>query len=367
MHYVFFGAMVLLVSSMFNKKHSTGEITPSVSFIIAAYNEEKIIHQKIINALKLDYPKNKIEIIVVSDGSNDKTADIVNEFCQQNVISIHRSERHGKTDAINRAVASAKNEILLFTDANSIFYPNAVKKLVRHFVDLNIGGVCGQKCILYHDHRKASSGDKLYWRYESALKSAESKLGSIPTADGEIFAIRKALYCQIPPHIINDDMAITLNILAQNKRVIYDREAITEEEASITLKDDFNVKARMVYGSLQVLSLYKNILNPFTSFYALQFFFHKTLRYFMWLLLILIFLLNIMCFNQNIFYKIFFGLQLIFYSMAIVGLVLDRTNHKSHFCYFPYYYCNVNLAALMGHIYYLKRESTVDIWSKAQR
>lgn len=367
-HYVLFGIVVLILSKLFKKTHKIKDLTPSVSFIVAAYNEERIIRQKIENDLKLNYPKDKLEIIIVSDGSSDKTPDIVKEYSDQGVKGMHSAPRQGKTAALNRAIAEAKNEILIFSDANSMFESDAIKKLVRHFADPSIGGVCGRKSVLQNSDRKASAGDNLYWKYESTLKQAESDLGSIPTADGEIFAMRKELYHPVDAKIINDDMAITFDILSQRKRVIYDNSAVTVEEASISLKDDFNVKSRMVYGGFQIMSLYKKELNPFTSFFGLQFFFHKTLRYLMWLLLILIFTTNIFCLNIHPFYNTFFALQILFYLFAIIGWVMDKSNLKKIILfYLPYYYCSVNLAAFKGFTFYLKQRSNVDVWKKATR
>lgn len=367
-HYVLFGLFVLILSKLFPKKHKTRSITPSVSFIVAAYNEERIIRQKIENDLKLDYPKNKIEIIIVSDGSSDSTPTIVNEYASQGIIGLHSPQRMGKTAALNRAIAHAKNEILIFSDANSMFRPDAIKRLVRHFVDESIGGVSGRKAVLQNNQRNASIGDNLYWRYESALKQAESDLDSIPTADGEIFALRKALYNPIDPKIINDDMAITFDILSQGKRVIYDNTAITEEEASITLKDDFNVKSRMVYGGLQLMYQYKKELNPFTSFFGFQFFFHKTLRYLMWSLLVTIFFANAALVDQGPFYQVFFTLQTLFYAFAVIGFVMDKLKLKKIILfYLPYYYCNVNLASFKGFLFFLKKHSNVEVWKKATR
>ncbi|WP_413580674.1 glycosyltransferase family 2 protein [Bdellovibrio sp. HCB288] len=367
MHYVLFGAIVYLVSRVFRKKHKISNITPSVSFVIAAYNEERVIREKILSDLKTNYPKDKIEFIVVSDGSSDRTPEVVSEFSAQGVVSLFQPQRQGKTAALNRAVATAKNEILVFSDANSMFRPDAIEKLVRHFADESIGGVCGRKSVLQHKDRKASIGDNLYWHYESALKQAESHLGSIPTADGEIFALRKSLFKEVPRELINDDLVITFNILEQGKRVIYDQEAITEEEASITLKDDFNVKSRMVYGGIQVISLYKQLLNPVGSWFGFQFFIHKTLRYFMWALLALILISNALLAGEGIFYSVFLALQVAFYVMALIGWRLDKKGAKAGIFYLQYYYCNVNLAAFKGYLFYRKQRSTVDIWKKAQR
>lgn len=367
MHYVLFGALVYLVSLVYRKKHKVADIQPSVSFIIAAYNEERIIRETLLNDLQIDYPKDRLEFIVVSDGSSDSTPQVVSEFQDRGVVSLYQPQRQGKTAALNRAVASAKNEILVFSDANSMFRKDAISKLVRHFADESIGGVCGRKSVLQHADRKASLGDNLYWHYESALKQAESHLGSIPTADGEIFALRRSLYQTVPTALINDDLVITFNIIEQGKRVIYDKEAITEEEASISLKDDFNVKSRMVYGGIQIISLYKKLLNPVASWFGFQFFIHKTLRYFMWACLALIFILNALCLLVHPFYAVFFALQVAFYVMALIGYQMDKRGKKAGVFYLPYYYCNVNLAAFKGFLFFLKQRSTVDIWKKAQR
>ncbi len=372
-HYVGFSVLVFILNQFFKKNHVNGDENndnmPSVSLIIAAYNEEKIIKQKLLNDLKLDYPHNKIEIIVVSDGSSDNTPHLVESLSDKNIISLFQPKRKGKTAALNRAVRIAKNEILIFSDANSFFNKDAIKKLVRHFSDDSIGGVCGQKSILQSADRKASAGDRLYWLYESKLKQAESNLGSIPAADGEIFALRKSLYSEIPEFIINDDLALTLEIIKNKKRIIFDIEAITAEAASMTLQDDFNVKARMVYGSLQIQFIYKKYLNPFKSWFGFQYLSHKVLRHYMWMLLIAIFILNltILIFSVNTFYTLFFVLQCAFYIFAIIGLLLDKLNVHSILFYLPYYYCNVNFAAAKGFTFFINQKSNVDIWKKAQR
>lgn len=373
-HYVGFGVLIMILGKLFRMKSHITQMTdselPTVSFIVAAYNEERIIEQKIKNDLRLDYPEDKLEIIVVSDGSTDSTPQIIQKLQKLSSLinALHSPERKGKTAALNRAVALAKNEILVFSDANSFFKADALKKLVRHFSEPRIGGVCGRKSILFSEGRKASFGDRLYWIYESALKQAESHLGSIATADGEIFALRKRLFKPVNDKLINDDLVITLNLIQQNYRVVYDQSAITEEEASLNLKDDFNVKSRMVYGGLQVIALYFSVLNPLKSWFGLQFFFHKTLRYLMWILLIGILISNIFLLPmQNIFYLIFFLLQILFYAMALTGYLLDRNHLPTGISYLPYYYCNVNVAAAKGFWFFIKQQPNVDVWKKAQR
>lgn len=372
-HYVGFSVFVLILNQFFKKSHiisdNNADQLPTVTLIIAAYNEEKIIKEKLLNDIQLDYPKDKIQIIVVSDGSSDSTPKIVESLAHHNIISLFQPERKGKTAALNRAVRIAQNEILIFSDANSFFNLDALKKLVRHFADDAVGGVCGQKSILRDEHRKASVGDRMYWLYESKLKQAESNLGSIPAADGEIFALRKKLYTEIPEFIINDDLAMTLEVIKNKKRIIFDIEAITSEAASLTHQDDFNVKARMVYGSLQIQFIYKKYLNPLTSWFGFQYLSHKILRHYMWMLLIAIFILNsaLLSSTKNMFYKIFFILQCLFYLFSIFGYLFDKMNIHFILFYLPYYYCNVNLAAAKGFKFFMNQKSNVDIWKKAQR
>lgn len=374
LHYFLYAIIIVIFTKLYKNEGDfdkeqiqNAELSyrPTVSFIIAAFNEEDIICEKIENCNNIEYPSDKIEFIIVSDGSTDNTSSIVSKAT--GITGLHQDKRQGKTAALNRAIAQASGEIIIFSDANSMFKPNAIKKLIRNFINKDIGGVCGRKFVISDKSRAAGAGDNLFWHYESFLKSVESRLGSIPTADGEIFAIRKSIYKTVPKEIINDDMAITFNIIEQGFRVIYDKEAITEEEASITHKDDYNVKARMVYGGLQIINIYKSILNPVKSFYALRFFIHKTLRYFMWLLLLTIYLSNAILIEETIFYSLFFILQNIFYALAIGGYIASFTNKKSKILYFPFYYCNVNLAAFNGFIFFIKQSSGVSIWSKAQR
>lgn len=369
LHYVFFGILTLALGYFVKKREGSPlEELPRVSFIVAAYNEERILRQKIENDLSMDYPQDLIEYIVVSDGSSDSTPDIALDFESRGVVSLHSPERRGKSAALNRAVKTATGQVLVFSDANSFFDNQALRKLVSHFSDVSVGGVSGRKTISgLNTSRRASLGDLIYWEYESRLKTAESKISSIPTADGEIFALRKELFEEIPESLINDDMVLTFEIVSKGFRVIYEPSAVTYEEASISLKDDFNVKARMVYGGFQVIELYWSLLNPFRSYFGFQFFIHKGLRYLMWLLLVALFLISVSLSNHRLFYALFLTLQIAFYLMALVGFILERNHKHLTLFYLPYYYCNVNLAAFKGFVLYLRKSKQVEIWKKAAR
>lgn len=337
----------------------------SVTFVIAAYNEERVIERKIKNTLGLDYPESKLEILVVADGSDDRTPELVENYRDKGVRLLFNKERRGKTSALNRAVESANGEIIVFSDANNDFRKDAVKKLVRHFKNPSVGGVCGSKKIRLNEIRESSEGDSLYWRYESAIKSAESAIGSITGADGEIFAVRKSLYKIMNEKVINDDAELTLSLIQQGYRVLYDTEAESWEEASINIVDDFNVKVRMVAGGFQTISRWPvETLLPLT-WHSFAFFSHKVLR---WVVpeLMLVALLGTCLLSGQAIYKTLFILQLPFYALAITGWLLRKKGQLPTFIYVPYYLFTMNMAAFVGLMKYVRgRQSTV--WKKAQR
>ena len=338
---------------------------PSVSLVVAAYNEEKVIDAKLKNCFELDYPEDKLEVIIVSDGSTDRTPQIVENYRGRGVIGLFDAPRKGKTAALNRGVARAKGEIVLFSDANSIYEPQAVKLLVRNFQDPSVGGVCGRKRIIGNRKRESSRGDSLFWDFESWIKIQQSRIGSITTGDGEIFAVRRTLYQEIPPEVINDDTAITLNILQKGYRVIYEPEAVSNEEASLVLEDDFKVKARMVAGGYQTLALYSDVIFSRLNFFALQFLSHKVLRWSMPMLLIPLYVVNLFLLEGIFLYSI--AGQSVFYLAGGIGYTLKRSGRSPGVFYLPLYYCSMNAAALVGFFYFMTKRAGTHIWKKAKR
>lgn len=341
-----------------------GSDLPDVTFIIAAYNEERVIDAKLRNTLSLIYPPDRLRIIVAAQGSTDATVSIARSFELDGVTVLHDPRRRGKTAALNEAVAQCQSEIIVFSDANNAFEPDAVQRLVHHFADPAIGGVSGLKQIRPADDRESSVGDSLYWRYEAAIKSAESALGSITAADGEIFAMRRELYRPLDPALINDDAALTFEIVQAGRRVVYDPTAKSYEDASITIGDDFNVKVRMVSGGFQTLHRNWRYLFTLNHRFAWQFFFHKTLRWTAPVFLTTLFLANLTQLHQPKYAFLFF-LQVAFYGLALVGL-FARTGTKPlpKLLYVPFYFCAMNSAALLGLYRYISGTTT---WKKAAR
>ena len=336
---------------------------PKVSFIIAAYNEEKVIERKLKNTFELDYPQEQLEIIVVSDGSDDNTAQIVQGFSAR-VVGLHDPKRAGKSAALNRAVEQATGEILLFSDANNDFSRDAIKQLVRHFEDDAIGAVTGAKHIYANDEREAAVGDGLYWRYESAIKRLESQLGSITAAEGEILALRRECFNPIDPFKVNDDAAITFDIVKTGRRVLYEENAKSSEQASIDLVDDINVKIRMTFGGFQTTRLESRYLFPPTHWFAFTFISHKLLRWLAPHFLLAIFICSVLLW-QDSFVNLLLLAQVVFYSIAVYGWK-HRDRKLAALVYIPMYFSVMNYALFRGFLRYLENSNKVQ-WKKAAR
>ena len=368
-HYFIYPAFLFIASRFVTEPQRTSTVLPKISMIVAAYNEQRVIEEKIANVLGLEYPAGLLELIVVSDGSNDKTPDIVNKYKDKGIIGLHKNERQGKTAALNRAVAIATGDILIFSDANSFFAPNAIKELLSKFHNEKVGGVCGRKAIVKnYKQRMASMGDNSYWSLESKLKSWQSLLGGITNADGEIFALRKNLYPTISPNLINDDQIITFEVIKQGKIINYASDAVTFEEASITLTDDFNVKRRMICGAFQAIATAPWVINPLSGWFGFNFFLHKFLRYIMFALLSALFIFSLIgAIMGNILGLIVVTAMAIFCVMAFIGKKLIERNISIGLFYLPYYYLLMNYACYKGLLKHLEGTSINSLWVKADR
>lgn len=363
-HYLVYPLAVILASKLTANEAPAADYEPSVSFVIAAYNEAKVIRQKLVNTLALDYPREKLEIIVVADGSSDATPAIVAEFADRNVICLFDPERRGKSHALNRAVAASRGEVAVLSDANNEFSRDALRWLVRALSRPRAGGVSGAKRIIENRDRAASIGDSLYWRYESMIKLAESRLGGTVAADGEIFAIRRELYRPIPPEVINDDAFLTMAVVLQGYRVGYEPRATATEEASISIAEDFRVKVRMVAGGYQFLALHGLALAG-TGWFAFKFVSHKILRWLMPLFLIALLLISALRAGELPYALLLFA-QGLFYGLAALGGLMPASRQASRLVYVPFYFTTMNLAAFAGLVKFLRGRQNV-LWSKAAR
>lgn len=343
------------------------EITPSVSLLIAAHNEERHIERKIRNALALDYRADRLEILVASDGSTDATEEIVRKYEAQGVRLL-ALPRGGKIAALDALVGEASGGILVFTDANTLFAKGAVRKLVRSFVDTSVGGVSGNQVHRFAgDEDSIGRGESLYWKYDKWLKARESETGSIVSADGAIYAIRKTLYRKPPPHV-NDDFVISASVVQQGSRLVFESEAIAWEPPMGQARDEFTRKVRILSrGWWSVLSV-RSLLNPFRhGFYSLTLFSHKILRR----LTPVMFLGTLtgsllLAGSSPAFLAVALGHGLL---LGLAGLGAAQRNAgigRTRLLSMPFFFCLANYAALVG-LYQVLRGRKVATWQPRGR
>jgi cellulose synthase/poly-beta-1,6-N-acetylglucosamine synthase-like glycosyltransferase len=345
---------LLLLLMRFSRRHpevSPASFEPVVTLIVSAYNEEKVIRQKIENSLALDYPRDRLEIIVISDCSDDETDAIVKEYENRGVRLIRMAERGGKTVGLNFAVPQARGEIVVFSDANALYHPQTVRHLVRNFAPPcgAIGCVTGESRYQVDENAADSTAsENLYWRYELALKRMESAISSLVGGDGAIFAIRKALFRPMRPEDLSD-FVNPLQIVAQGYRNVYEPEAISFEGGAESFEQEFRRKVRIVNRAWRGLWRVRQVLNPFRfGFFTLQVISHKLLRWLVPLFMAGAFAANFFLLDGGRFYQVVLALQGAFYLLAGMGWLQSRRRSISRLFYVPYYFCMVNWASLWG-------------------
>ncbi|MCK6621268.1 MAG: glycosyltransferase family 2 protein [Calditrichaceae bacterium] len=365
--YAGFFLVLVLAGWLRNRRVNKQPVTPLASLIIAAYNEEKSIAKKIENSLELDYPPGLLEIIVTSDGSGDRTAEIVREYAGRGVKLLD-CPRRGKIFALKDAVAHARGEILVFSDANTLYHPQAIRKLAQNFADPQVGGVCGNQLHIKHLEREkqdnVSQGEMLYWGYDKWLKKIETLTGSIVAADGAIYAIRRELFRMPPVTAVTDDFAISTAVVEQGYRLVFDAEALAYEKPMAKAEQEFNRKVRIMNRGLRGVLMRKQLLNPFRyGFYSLTLFSHKVLRRLVPFFLILLFISSAFLSGQNLFYLTAFAAQAGFYALAGLSYLLRKTAlGRWKIFYIPFFYCLANAAAMVA-ILNLLRGKQVVLWN----
>jgi cellulose synthase/poly-beta-1,6-N-acetylglucosamine synthase-like glycosyltransferase len=348
--YLLFPLILIILSRVINADVDKRAITPKVSMIIAAYNEEESIAAKLDNALALDYPAGSLEIIVASDGSSDKTVEIAGSYSSAGVRCLDLPRR-GKIFALIDAVEASSGEILVFSDANTMFEPRALDMIVRNFADEDVGGVCGNQL-----HAKAAIGDssghgeQAYWSYDKWLKTLESRTGSIVSADGAIYAIRKNLFQAPESAAVTDDFAISTRVVERGYRLVYEPEARAYEPPTGHAYKEFSRKVRIINRGLRSVMLRKKLLNPFRyGVYSLTLFSHKISRRLVPVFLVLLFISNFFLFDEHILYLVALLLQAGFYAWAVVSFLLrDKKIGQLKIFYLPFFFCMANLAALVS-------------------
>jgi cellulose synthase/poly-beta-1,6-N-acetylglucosamine synthase-like glycosyltransferase len=317
--YVYFGYPVaLLVMGRIRKRPvKKAPLEPPVTIIISAYNEEAHIGATLSNKLSLNYPKGQLQIIVVSDASEDKTDQIVRGFEERGVLLLRQEPRSGKTSALNRAVPAARGEIIVFSDANSLYDADAVRKLVQNFSDPTVGYVTGKMIYTDPDGTIIGAGCSAYMRYENLLRRLETDLGSIVGVDGAIDAVRKELYRPMKPDQL-PDFVLPLSVIIEGYRVVYEPEALLKEAALKTEQDEYRMRLRVTLRALWTLRDLRQLLS-FKRFglFAWQLWTHKLLRYLCFLFLAGAYIGNLLLWNQSPFY----GVLLLVQSLLYLGML----------------------------------------------
>jgi cellulose synthase/poly-beta-1,6-N-acetylglucosamine synthase-like glycosyltransferase len=380
--YAYFGypLVVWLLARLFPRPLRTAPGSePNVTLLIAAYNEEAVIEDKIRNSLQIDYPRDKLQVLIVTDGSSDSTPQKVEAFAGQGVELQHKPERGGKMAAINRALPFARGEIIVFSDANNLYQPEALRRLLEPFGDPEVGAAGGAKMIQQDDGSLGAS-EGLYWKYESFIKKQESRLGSCTSATGEILAVRKRLYRKPPDNIINDDFYIAMQVIRQGYRYVYVPQAVSYERVSQSARDEVIRRTRINAGRYQAIALAGQIV-PFNNpVVAWQIFSHKFLRPLVPFFMIAAAVLNLLAvvfpnpprgfWGLGMPYSaILLGLQVLFYGMAALGSRMaaqGKKNKLMRLLYLPTFLTNSNFAALQGLVKFL-RGGQFHIWERIQR
>jgi len=361
--YIGFPFIVVAGGKVLNRRVHKKEFFPTVSLIIPAYNEEEVIADRLDNALLLAYPEHALEIIVVSDGSSDKTEEIVTTYASKGV-QLLSLPRKGKNQALAAAVSKASGEVLLFSDANIFCEANALKAIAANFADPEVGGVSGDTSYHIKPGSESSSyGEHLYWRYDTWLKRLESQTGSIVSAHGALYAIRRELYQPPADFAAADDFVISTAVIEQGYRLVYETNARAYEEAISEGHREFQRRIRVTMMGVRGLVTRLPLMNPFKfGFYSLSLFSHKVLRRAVVLPLITLLITSFYLGSIHWFYSATAALQLIFYGLACIGYVARaHPAGNARLLYIPYYYCWLNAAALMGMMKFFRGER-VAIW-----
>ena len=347
---------------------------PEVTLFVAAYNEKDYVDAKIKNSFDLDYPRDKVHHVWVTDGSDDGTPDLLKKY--EGVEVYHKPERGGKIGAMNRGMEFVKTPIVIFSDGNTNLGKDSIREIVNLFRNPKVGCVSGEKRIYQKESDAAAgAGEGIYWKYESTLKKWDAELYSVVGAAGELFAIRTELFQHVETDTLLDDFIISLRVAKKGYTIQYNPNAYAIETASANVKEELKRKIRISAGGIQSVVRLKELLNPLKfGVLSFQYISHRVLR---WTLaplgLLLLIPLNlILALNSpegllsTGFYPFIFWLQLVFYAAALLGWFLENRSIKIKILFIPYYFFIMNLSVFLGFRRYLKGQQSVN-WERAKR
>ena len=346
---------------------------PEVCLFVTAFNEKDFIKQKVENTFLLNYPKEKIQYIWVTDGSDDGTPDLLKQYPELEVY--HLPERRGKMHAMNRGMKYVKKPFVIFSDTNTTLGKNSINEIVACFSHPKIGCVAGEKRIVENlAETAAGAGEGMYWKLESWIKKLDAELYSAVGAVGELFAVRTQLFDDVETDTLLDDFIISLRIAQKGYQIAYAPNAYAEETASLNVREEMKRKIRIAAGGIQTVFRLKSLLNPFKNgILSWQYFSHKVLRWtFAPLSVFLLIIMNIyVVWNQNLWaqlnvYTVFLYLQGLAYLLAAIGWYLENRKIRLKILFIPYYFVVINISSILGIIRFFKGKQTVN-WEKSKR
>jgi cellulose synthase/poly-beta-1,6-N-acetylglucosamine synthase-like glycosyltransferase len=359
--YALYPAVLFLVSSAtrLSRRGAVGAGAPplpAVSMVIPAHNEERHLPAKLANLAALDYPRDRLEVLFVSDGSTDATNKILGRAAEAGKLTLLAlPARGGKSNALNQAVPRARHDILVFSDAATLFAPDAVSKMVRHFEDPRVGVVCG--ALQFQASTESRQTEGLYWRYESLLRRMESRIGVTLTASGAIYALRRACFVPLAADTLVEDLVVPMTARRLGFRVLYDPEARGTDFAAATVAGEFSRRVRIATGSFRALGgLLRGPLDPVTAFAFVS---HKLLRWTLPFLLIGM-LVTSAAMLHSLLYRALFVLQMLFYGWGLAGYLLRPRIQDIRYALVPYYLLAMHLAFLVGFVRYLSGRREIE-------
>ena len=345
------------------------EDLPTMTLMICAYNEEDVVAEKMENTLALDYPKDKLRIMWVTDGSNDHTNELLKAYPEVDIV--FSPERRGKTSALKHGLRELKTRYVAFTDANTMINGGALREIARLFADPTVGCVSGEKRVAARKAGEmAAEGEGLYWKYESTLKRWDSELYSAMGAAGELYAIDPTLCREVPDEALLDDFMLSMYVVQGGKRIAYTPDAYAQEYGSANIHEESKRKRRIAAGGLQSIWWLRSMLNPLRQpLVTFQFVSHRVLRWSITpIAMVLLLLVNIALVvkGAGMFYTVMLILQTLFYLMALAGWLQNRFGYKNKLLYTAYYFVFMNFDVFRG-MAYLKSHGKSGAWEKAKR
>jgi cellulose synthase/poly-beta-1,6-N-acetylglucosamine synthase-like glycosyltransferase len=362
--YVYAGypAAALLISRLFPRPVRNGQLLPTVSILIAAYNESQVIEATLQNKLSLDYPPDKLEIIIISDGSTDGTDEIVERFVCKQVRLLRQEPRAGKTSALNMAITQATGEIVMFSDANSLYAPDSLRHLVANFSDPEVGYVTGKMVYTNPDGTVNAEGCSAYMKYENLLRKVESKIGSVVGVDGGIDAVRKNLYRPMKPDQL-PDFVLPLNVVDQGYRVVYEEKAFLCEPALSGSSDEYRMRVRVSLRAFWALwDMRRLLFKPGSLLFSWQLWSHKVLRYLCFIFLTIALISNITLYSYGPIYKLMLLVQGLCYFGACASPLMEKIGHPSRLFGLCRYFLLLNLASAHAFLKFVMGKKQI-LWT----